>query len=121
MEKSENNSNSEVKTMEMYKVLETKRRALGLTQGELADIAGISKSTISNFELGKEVSIPIFNSIRMAIDSEFSKLGKSEYVETMLIMNAMQLTELDDKNEKLTCLSYMSTYIGKMQLELLKG
>lgn len=107
--------------MKMCKVLETKRRALGLTQNQLAKLAGVSDATISNFELGKEVSMPISNSIKMAIDNEFGKLDRFEYMETMLTMHMMQYAEIDDDHEKLMCLSYMNTYIGKLQLELLKG
>jgi transcriptional regulator with XRE-family HTH domain len=106
--------------MKMYKIVMTKRKALGLTQTELANLAGVSDATISNFELGKEVSIPVFNSIKMAIDNEFNKLDKLEYLEAMLTAHNMQLFEMDNTDEKLRCLSYMITYIGKMQLELLR-
>ena len=106
--------------MRMYKIIETKRRALGLTQAELGRLAGVSSSVISNFESGKEVSVPVFNSIKMAIDKEMEALDRQEYIETKLLMHVLQLQDMDD-DEKMLCLSYIGLQANKLQLELMRS
>lgn len=106
--------------MRMYKIIETKRRALGLTQAELGRLAGVSGSIISAFESGKEVSVPVFNSIKMAIDKEFEALDRQEYIETKLLMHVLQLQDMDDE-EKMQCLSYIGLQANKLQLELMRS
>lgn len=106
--------------MRMHKIIETKRRALGLTQAELGRLAGVSGSTIAVFESGKEVSVPVFNGIKAAIEKEISALDKQEYLETMLMMHVLQIQELEE-DEKLQCLSYIVAHASKLQLELMRS
>jgi transcriptional regulator with XRE-family HTH domain len=103
----------------MYEIIETKRMALGLTQGEVAELAGISKSTVSNFEQGKEVSKPIYTCIRSVIDNQFKSLDKKEYMEATILMHALQLRYASD-GEKSAILSYITLHSSKLQLELSK-
>ena len=103
--------------MKMYKIIETKRKALGLTQAEVGELAGISKSTISNFEQGCEVSMPIFTCIKSVIEQEFRSLDKKEYLDAMILMHALQLKEAND-DEKSAILSYIILHASKAQLEL---
>ena len=105
--------------MRMYKVLTSKRKALGLTQSEIGELAGVTNSTVSNFEAGEEVSIPVFNSIKMAIENQFAALGRLEYMEAMLKMHTIQLGDLEGE-EKIICLGYISIYSNKLQMELLR-
>ena len=106
--------------MRMHKIIETKRRALGLTQAELGRLAGVSGSTINVFESGKEVSTPVFNCIKAAINNEIEALDVHEYLETMLAMNFFQFQDADE-DEKMKCLSYIIEYASRLQLELLRS
>lgn len=106
--------------MRMYKILESKRLALGLTQEELGRLAGVSNSTVGNLEAGKEASTPVFNSIKMAIDNELNALDKVDYIEKMLMMHTIQLQQMDNDNERIMCLGFISIYSNKLQMELLK-
>lgn len=106
--------------MRMHKIIETKRRALGLTQAELGRLAGVSGSTIAVFESGKEVSIPVFNCIKAAINNEFEALDAQEYLEAMLAMNFFQFQDADE-DEKMKCLSYIIEYASRLQLELMRS
>ena len=106
--------------MRMYKILESKRLALGLTQAEIGRLAGVSASAVSNLEAGKEVSTPVFNCIKMAIENELNALDKIDYIEKMLTMHTIQLSQMDNDNERIMCLGFISIYSNKLQLELLK-
>lgn len=105
--------------MRMYKVLASKRKALGLTQTEIGKLAGVSNTVVSNLEAGEEVSIPIFNSIKMAIDNQFAALDRLGYMEAMLKMHTIQLGDLEGE-ERILCLGYISIYSNKLQMELLR-
>lgn len=105
--------------MRMYKVLASKRKALGLTQTEIGELAGVNASTVSNLEAGEEVSIPIFNSIKVAIDNQFAALDRLGYMEAMLKMHTIQLGDLEGE-ERILCLGYISIYSNKLQMELLR-
>ena len=105
--------------MRMYKVLASKRKALGLTQTEIGKLAGVSNTVVSNLEAGEEVSIPIFNSIKMAIDNQFAALDRLGYMEAMLKMHTIQLGDLEGE-ERIICLGYIGIYSNKLQMELLR-
>jgi transcriptional regulator with XRE-family HTH domain len=104
----------------MYKVLASKRKALGLTQTEIGELAGVNASTVSNLEAGMEVSIPVFNSVKMAIENQFTALDRLEYMEAMLKMHTIQLGDLEGE-ERILCLGYISIYSNKLQMELLRA
>lgn len=105
--------------MRMYKVLASKRKALGLTQTEIGKLAGVSASVVSNLEAGEDVSVPVFNSIKWAIEKQFSALDKLEYMEAMLKMHTIQLGDMEG-DERIICLGYISIYSNKLQMELLR-
>lgn len=105
--------------MRMYEIIKTKRMALGLTQSEVAELAGISSSTILNFEQGEEVSKPVYTCIRAVIDDQFRSLDKKEYLEATICMHAMQLGYASE-DEKEAILSYIILHSSKLQLELSK-
>lgn len=105
--------------MRMYKILASKRKALGLTQTEIGKIAGVSASVVSNLEAGEEVSVPVFNSIKWALDNQFAALDRLEYMEAMLKMHTIQLGDMEG-DERILCLGYISIYSNKLQMELLR-
>ena len=106
--------------MKRCKVYETRRKALGLTQTEVGKLAGVSGSAVSNFELGMEVSTPVYKSIIWAIDSEMRKLDKQRYIEVNLKALVYQL-EYETDMEKMVTLTYISMNAAKLQLELFKS
>jgi transcriptional regulator with XRE-family HTH domain len=101
----------------MYEIIKTKRIALGLTQSEVAELAGISISTISIFEQGEEVSKPVYTCIRTVLDDQFRSLDKKEYLEATILMHALQLGYASE-DEKAAILSYITLNSSKLQLEL---
>lgn len=105
--------------MKRCKVYECKRRALGMSQTDVAKLAGVSAPTVSTFERDGEVSALVANAIIRAIDDKLKSLERKDYMEVMLMMSAIQLPELEDGDEKLRCLTYISLYANKLQLEIL--
>ena len=94
-------------------------KALGLTQTEIGKIAGVSASVVSNLEAGEEVSIPVFNSVKWALDNQFAALDRLGYMEAMLKMHTIQLGDMEG-DERILCLGYISIYSNKLQMELLR-
>lgn len=103
--------------MKTCDLIRCKRQALGMTQKELADIVGVSSNTISNFESGKEVSIPIFNGIKNGIEKAVSELNKEDYLKYSITYKAYKL-DLESDAEKIKTLNYMLLDIAKLMLEL---
>lgn len=106
--------------MRMHRVHACMREAMGLTQTDVANLAGVSPSTIGNYENGKEVSTLVERAIRWAIDGELRKLEKARYIEVKLISQALQLMEENDA-EKIETLKYILLNASKLQLELSKS
>lgn len=105
--------------MKMHAVYRYKREALGLSQRDVAELAEVSHSSVSNFENGGDISIPYYHAIIRAIDDEYAKLNKTDFLITMLTKDALSLSDprLEDKVKTLT---YMQMNIAKLQLELMK-
>lgn len=103
--------------MKICDVIKCKRLALGMTQQEIADIVGVAATTISNFESGKEVSVPIFNGIKIGIENAIRELTREEYLQYSIVNHAYQLAYETD-SEKLKTLDYMLLNIAKLNLEL---
>jgi transcriptional regulator with XRE-family HTH domain len=83
--------------MKMHDVLKCKRLALGLSQKELADMVGVSGSTISCFEAGEEVSALVYNGIKSTIDNCSKRLSKDEYLQMQIVAGAYSLAYKDTK------------------------
>lgn len=106
--------------MKKCKLYKTRRLALGLSQKELADLAGVSASVVSRFELGEELSVPYMTSICRAIDYKWSTLDRTEEMETRLRAQLLQLEEEETIMDKLITLGYMHKTLSNYQVELLK-
>ena len=105
--------------MKQCKVYECKRKALGLTQNDVAELAGVSSSTVANFELGKDMTVPVFRTIKCVIDDRFAALSEQEYIERKLLQYAYQLVE-ERPDEKLKTAGYITMFAGKLQVALCK-
>ena len=103
--------------MKTCDIIRCKRQALGMTQQEIANIVGVSSNTISNFESGKEVSVPIFNGIKIGIENAVRELTREEYLQYSIVYHAYLLAYETD-GEKLKTLNYMLLDMAKLSLEL---
>lgn len=104
--------------MKQCKVYECKRRALGLTQKEVADLAGVSPATIVNFEAGNELSIPVFRTIKGVIDEQFNALERQESYERKILQYAFQL-EYSREDEKLKTAALICLAANKLGIALI--
>lgn len=107
--------------MKLYESYKCKRQALGMTQKEFGDIVGVDAATISKFELGNEVSTPVFNSIRYGAENYIKSLDREKYIETRIIEAALGLEYQSTDTEKLIALNHMSIHISKLTLDILKS
>ena len=105
--------------MRFCDVMKCKRQALGMSQEELANIIGVSKGTISNFEIGKEVSQIVFNNIKYGFDRYVETLPKERYLEMLLVSCALSLDYKEDR-EKVDTLNYIILNASKLSLEMNK-
>lgn len=105
--------------MKRFEVYETKRNALGLSRAQVGELAGVSSSTVANYEAGKEVSLPYVKSITAAIDNEFRALDKTQFLEKKLLMQVLQIEREESKEAKLKTLGYAMLYASKLQVELM--
>ena len=70
------------------------REALGLSQSDIGDILGVSKSTVSHLELGYNMAGPTFFAYSVALERyyawtmgylpSFRKIGMNEFMEIKL-------------------------------------
>ena len=98
-------------------IIRCKRLALGMSQQEIANIVGVAATTISNFESGKAVSVPIFNGIKIGIENAVRGLDRKEYLQYSIVYHAY-LLEYETDSEKLKTLNYMLLDMAKLSLEL---
>ena len=96
-----------------------KRLALGMSQGELGELIGVTQNTISRFESGEEVSKPVFNAIRLGVENYITNLEREKYLRTR-ILEAVYSLEYQSEQEQLKTLSHMQVHMGKLSLDLLQ-
>lgn len=90
-------------------VIKIKRQALLLTQEQFANRVGVTSTTISNFENGREVSEVIIKMIKFTIKELESKLGPEElgpYKLRVSVELAIAEQNRDAKMEKLHSVMY---------------
>ena len=105
--------------MRFCDVMRCKRMALGMSQAELAEVIGVSNSTISNLEVGKELSQSVFNNIKYGFERYISTLPKEEYLEMLLVSGALSLAYKEDQ-EKTDTLNYIMLNASKLAIEMNK-
>ena len=99
-----------------------KRLALGLTTREVAEMAGVSQTTVSNFESAEnntKVSEPFKKAIQAVLNAEMHNLPKNRFLETKLIENVLNATENSTRpEERLDLLISAINNASKMAMEL---
>lgn len=107
--------------MKGYIISKTRRMALGLTQKELGEMAGVSAGTISKYENGEEISKPYEQQIRRAIDNRFDALSKDEWMYVSLKAQTFQINEETTCADKLLTIAYMQKTLSNIEIDLLKS
>lgn len=92
--------------------------ALGMSQNELAQLAGVSTSTISNFETGEVVSTPILKSIKFSLDEYINRLDDIERLRVTLVSQAIGL-QYQIPQEQLRTLAYIELTNGNLNLAIM--
>lgn len=106
-----------MKLCECYKC---KRLALGMTQAEFAEIVGVSKTYVSQFENGLQLSPQIWNKIRDGFDSYCRNLDRDAYLRMRIKSAAFEL-DYQSEQEQLLTLGHLTIHIGKLQMDLLRA
>lgn len=105
--------------MRFCDVMRCKRMALGMSQAELAEVIGVSNSTISNLEVGKELSQSVFNNIKYGFEKYIQTLPKEKYLEMLVVYGALSLEYKEDQ-EKTDALNYIMLNASKLAIEMNK-
>lgn len=103
--------------MRSNEVIKTRRQALGMTQATLGDLAGVTGSTVSAFEKGAEVSLPVYRSIRQAIDDVWNRLEgyDKDYAHLLQMTYAL---EYQTEEEKMKSLLYIAISANHMAINI---
>lgn len=102
-------------------ICRTRRMALGLTQKQVAELAGVSATAVSRFEQGEDTSLPYVRSICKAVDDEMARLSREKWAQVNLVAQIMQLAEEDTNEDKLITLSYIHKSVSNIQIDILKA
>lgn len=100
-----------------YEWIKNRRMALGLSQRQLAELAGVSASTISNLENGMRISSENYVKIKDAIHNHQVQLPKVDYLRAQILKEAMAIQTAKDA-DAITELSHMVVHCGKLINEL---
>ena len=103
--------------MKKYGVNRLKRQVLGLSQKEVADKAGCSGPTISQYELGDSISPMALKCIEWAYDELWHDVGKYDENKNQLALEGLVLLECTKGTETFMCLQHMMYRISKMMLD----
>lgn len=99
-------------------VMRRRRMAYGMTQAELATLAGVSPGVISRYEAGADnVTEVVERAIISAMNDWWQSLSHDEKHQCKLLEWAYQLGEEDERYHVKT-LSYMIREIGMYQVDL---
>jgi transcriptional regulator with XRE-family HTH domain len=93
--------------------------ALGLSQRELAELAGVSQSTINRLEKGEHLSAEYYIKVKEAINGRHYSMSPEEYLRTCLVKEAEELKTLEG-SAAIDVLSHMIVHCGKLIAEINK-
>lgn len=106
--------------MKKCDVVWAKRLALDWTQKDLADLCGISASTVSMFECGKRISDEAYNKIMSAIEDNFAALDRTQRNVALLRTDVALLSKYDDSVELARALAYIVARASMIQADVFK-
>lgn len=108
--------------MRFNKVGKATRLAMGKTQKEMAEMIEISTASISNFEIGNELTKPVYEIIKRGYTGLLEGLRKEEYMQKQILIQAYLLNEENlTKSERREICSWTLLYMSKYQMELEKN
>ena len=107
--------------MKQYIICKTRREALGMTQKQVAELAGVSPTTVSRFEQGVETSAAYVKAIYGAIDDLTRKMSREEWTRINIIAQINQLDEEETIEDKLTTMAHIHRSLANMQIDLMKA
>ena len=93
--------------------IKTKRIALGLSQADLASLAGVSQTTIARLERGERLSTAYYNKVKDAINNMHYSMNSEEYMRTCIAKESEDLKMLDGQ-EAVDVLAHMIVHCGKL-------
>ena len=107
--------------MKMCERFKCKRLALGLTQSELGKLLGVSRTTISNFENGEEMSQETFEKITNGLEEYITSFDPDTYTRIRILQEAYQIRyETNTKYLALT-LNHISIHANKMCMDIIRN
>lgn len=106
--------------MKTCDVVWAKRLALDWTQKDLADICGISASTVSMLECGKRISDEAYKKIMTAIDDRFAALDRTQRNVALLRSDVNLLGKYNNPVERARALAYIVARASMIQADVFK-
>ena len=95
-----------------------RRETLGMTQAQLAEVAGISAATISKHENGEEISKLHYMALNAALKEIESEMSKDQYADYFLILKAKMVREETDPEQKSVRIHDLLYAVSKSLYEL---
>jgi transcriptional regulator with XRE-family HTH domain len=100
-----------------YEWIKQRRTALGMSQRQLAELAGVSASTISNLENGIRISSENYQKVKNAIRDRQIQLPKVDYLKAQILKEAMEIQKATDE-DAIMVLTHLTVHCGKLINEL---
>lgn len=105
--------------MKLCERIMCQRKAMEMTQAELAKIVGFDEDVISRFESGEEVPEHVFKSIRGRLQDYIGRLSLERRMQISIISHAFSLS-YQESYEKRNTINYITRDVGKLGIELYK-
>lgn len=100
--------------MKSYEVYTSRRKALRLTQLDLAKLAGVNLLDVVNYEKG-EIIDDVFMKIKNTISEQYKTLDYVDHLKTRILEMAILIRDEENKDFLLTDISHMMVELGKLQ------
>lgn len=106
--------------METNVWIKQRRIASNLSQRELAEIAGVSQSTIARLERGEHLSTDYYIKVKEALRNYQTQLPRKEYYRTQIMKEAMAIKDGKDDYDTLEELSHLIVHASKLMREIME-
>ena len=105
--------------MKDYLIYKCRRKALGLSEDDLASKCGIDKVLIIDFESGKYIPKEDKDVIKSFIRQAFCDMRSIDHYKSRIMELAMEIYETETNfDDQINCISHMMIELGKLQGEL---